>query len=217
MLCLILTSLFSIAFNIQSARACQYPPGYIPVGEDVTVFPDPNVGLVFELVTVAGWATATETTRYPPLPPCQCDEVSTMSDLLPPSGFLEPVWVIEVTATFSGKVIVAIDYGETEIVPTHLLQTDIILGDVNADGKVNFRDICLIIRALWSSPESPRWNPYCDLNGDGKINLRDICIAIQHFGQTSVWLDRTTYVDTQAHIIYGETDSFSIFGITRRE
>ena len=84
--------------------------------------------------------------------------------------------------------------------------------DVNADGKVNWLDVCIITKALGSIPGSPRWNPYCDLNGDNKINLKDLCIALQHFGQRSVWTDITKGIDEEHHIIFGETDHFSIFG-----
>lgn len=210
MLCLALFSIFTIAFNIQSAKAYEeYPPGYVPVGENVEVFPNPMVGLIFEKVTVAGWATATETTRYPPLP--LPPEEGPMAATYTPSEFVAPVWDIRVTATFVGKVIVKLAYDETGPVPTQLLQTDIVLGDVNVDGKVNLLDLCLIVKALFSSPGSPRWNPYCDLNGDNRINLKDLCIALQHFGQTSVWTDITTGIDTELHFIIGETDHFSIF------
>lgn len=207
MLCLLLLGIFIIGSNIQPIKACEVPPGYIPPGENVEVFPDPKISLLFDEVTVEGWATATETTRYPPLPPMEEEPMMTTTSIT-------IVWDITVTATFLGKVTVGIDYGESGPVPTRMLQTDIVLGDVNADGKVNCLDLCIIIKALGSCPSHPRWNPYCDLNGDNKITLKDLCIAVQHFGQTSVWTDITTYIDTENHIIYGETYHFSIFGIT---
>jgi hypothetical protein len=211
-----LFNVFAIAFSIQLAKACEYPPGYIPVGENVEVFPDPAIGLLFAQVTAEGWATATQTTRYPPPPPPPPEGGASMAatDTLASSGsFIGPVWDIEVTATYVGKVTVRIDYGETASIPTQLLQTDIIPGDVNADGKVNLLDLWIIIKALGSYPGHPRWNPYCDLNGDNKVNLKDLCIAIQHFGQVSVWTNIKTWVDYENHIIYGETDHFSIFAV----
>ena len=216
MLCLVLFSTFMMISRIESAKACEPSSVYVPVGENVEVFPDPRVDLVFAQVTVEGWATAAEAAKYPPppfLPPE--GEVGPMAATGTPLEFLSPVWDIRVTATFSGKVIVGIDYGVTESVPTGLWQTDVVLGDVNVDGKVNLADLCIIIKALGSCAGSPRWNPYCDLNGDGRITLKDLCIAVQHFGQTSVWTNITTYVDTENHIIYGETDHFSMFGVTR--
>lgn len=212
-LCLILVSIFTMASNVLSVKGC-FPPGYVPPGENVEVFPNPMVGLVFDEVTVEGWATATETTRYPPPPPPSPPDEESMAatNALPPPIFVA-VWDIKVTATFSGNVVVSIDYGASETSPTQLLQTDIIPGDVNADGKVNFLDLCIIVRALGSCPNSRRWNPYCDLNGDGKINLKDLCIALQHLGQKSVWTEITWYIDTDNHIAYGITDHFSIFGI----
>ena len=219
-LCILMFSIFSIASSIQSAKACENPPGYIPPGENVAVtLPDPRVGLVFDLVTTRGWANAIVMTMYPPppAPPGETDTVA--SDTLPPSGFVGPVWQITVTATFSGKVIVRIDYG-TGASPTQLLQNDIVPGDVNMDGKVNWKDLCIILKALGSSPGSPRWNPNCDLNGDNKITLKDLCIAFEHLGQQSVWKDITTRVDYENHVIYGITDHFvyvvpdpAIFGV----
>jgi hypothetical protein len=87
-----------------------------------------------------------------------------------------------VTATFEGNVKVGIYYGNGPV-PTQIWQIDIIPADVNANGKVNCLDIRIILRALGSSPDSRRWNPYCDLNGDNKINLKDLRIATRYLGQ----------------------------------
>jgi hypothetical protein len=190
-------------------------PGYIPAGPNVSAFPDPKISLTFEQVTQAGFATATTTTNYPPPPPSPevaAAATATASTTSTP-GFLGPVWDIKVTAKFTGRVTVGIDYSATGSVPLRMYQTDIILGDVNFDGKVNLVDLCIIIKALGSSPSSPKWNPNCDLNGDHKVDLRDLCIATHNFGKTSAWKDITYSVDSDHHIIYGITDHFSIFGV----
>jgi hypothetical protein len=193
-------------------------PGYIPIGPNVNAYPDPKISLTFQQVTQAGFATATTTSNYPPPPPppspgpeVAATTTATASSSNPP--FLGPVWDIKVTAKFTGSVTVGIDYGTTGSAPSHMYQTDIIPGDVNFDGKVNLVDLCIIIKALGSSPRSPKWNPNCDLNGDHKVDLRDLCIATRNFGKTSSWKDITDYVDFDHHIIYGITDHFSIFGV----
>ena len=211
MICLVLLSISAIAFDIQPAKANgeSPPPFVLPVNDFVTlIFPPGTVGVT---------ATATETERYPPPPPPPQEEVAiATSDTLPPDGFIGPVWDIQVAGTFSWPVRVRIIFSETEPTPTEILQTDIVLGDVNADGKVNCKDLWIIIKALGSVPGRPRWNQYCDLNGDNKITLRDLCIAFNHLGQTSEWtpLSDIVVVDYPGeHYIEGEANHFSIFGV----
>lgn len=209
----------SMSLLLAQVHACEGTR--IPAGSNVTVFPDPKISLTFEQVTQAGFATATTTTNYPPPPPPEEEPAATAtaSSTTSTNGFLGPVWNIKVTARFTGSVTVGIvygatiDYGATEQAPSSMYQTDIIPGDVNFDGKVNSVDLCIIIKALGSSPRSPKWNPNCDLNGDHKVDLRDLCIATHNFGKTSAWTDITVYVDSENHIIYGSTDHFSIFGV----
>jgi hypothetical protein len=58
-----------------------------------------------------------------------------------------------------------------------------VVGDVNGDGKVDIRDVAMVVAAFGSYPGSPKWNPACDLNGDLKIDIRDVAIVCAHFGQ----------------------------------
>ena len=59
-----------------------------------------------------------------------------------------------------------------------------ILGDVNSDGKVDMRDVVVVVKAFHSFPADPRWNPSCDLNLDGQIDMRDIVIVVNNFGKS---------------------------------
>jgi Dockerin type I domain len=67
-----------------------------------------------------------------------------------------------------------------------LLQgTNYLLSDVNQDGKVDIRDITLVIMVFGTTPNSPNWNPKADLNRDLKVNMHDIFIVCQDFARTA--------------------------------
>jgi hypothetical protein len=137
-LCLILLGVFAVFANIQTARACENRPVVIIVNDYIT--------LIFPPGTEGVNANATETTKYPPFqPPPQEQDVIASSETLPSDGFIGSVWDITVTGTFSGTVRVRIYYPAGSS-PTEIWQTDLVLGDVNADGKVNLLDLCIISR-----------------------------------------------------------------------
>jgi len=58
-----------------------------------------------------------------------------------------------------------------------------ILGDVNADGKVDIEDIGYVARRFMASPSDPMWNSNADFNGDNRIDKNDIDAAVKQFGQ----------------------------------
>jgi len=49
-------------------------------------------------------------------------------------------------------------------------------GDLNKDGRVDYRDLFRFSRAYGSTLTSPYWNPDADLNGDGFVDSRDLYI-----------------------------------------
>jgi hypothetical protein len=55
--------------------------------------------------------------------------------------------------------------------------------DVNQDGKINILDIAAVAQALFSTPETPNWNPRADLNGDGVVNIVDLTIDAIHLSE----------------------------------
>jgi hypothetical protein len=204
MLCLILLSVIAIAVNVQTTKACE--------GEPVIITPDPNVILTFPSGSIV---EATAVQRYPPVTtPPPGDEASTTSTteiVSPPSGFVA-IWDIRVTGTFSGDVFVKI-YALEPV--TQMFRAEFIPGDVNGDGKVNLLDLCIITKALGSTPGTRKWNPYCDLNNNGKVDLKDLCIAIRNFGKTSAWTNITDSFgyDDNGFFVIGITPHFSAFGI----
>jgi len=55
-------------------------------------------------------------------------------------------------------------------------------GDVNADGKVNVRDIFAVAKAFGFEYPNPPYDPNLDINNDGKINVKDIFTTAKNFG-----------------------------------
>jgi len=47
-------------------------------------------------------------------------------------------------------------------------------GDVNGDGRVDFRDLVLAARAFGSRPGDRHWNPAADINHNGRVDLGDL-------------------------------------------
>jgi len=78
-----------------------------------------------------------------------------------------------------------------------------ILGDINADGKVNIKDIAPVARAYGANeitdPEDPRYgeywhdppcnycphDPILDLDGNGEIKMKDVATVAKEFGKTA--------------------------------
>jgi hypothetical protein len=59
---------------------------------------------------------------------------------------------------------------------------EFLLGDINHDRIVNFRDYAKLIRFYKTN------NTECDLNNDGIVNMKDLSILISNFGETVVWI-----------------------------
>ena len=161
------------------------------------------------------------TQQYPPLPPN--DEIPSTHPQLTAIAVDETdseidentAWNIIVRGKFSTGIVGLPYFGSTPGY-VEMWQIDLIRGDVNADGKVNCKDIYLIRKALRSSLWSrnrylrARYNPACDLNKDGKVTWIDIFIAYKNYGKTAQW-EQLVNVWYANGMIYGETDHFSIF------
>jgi hypothetical protein len=64
-----------------------------------------------------------------------------------------------------------------------------IVGDINADGRVDMKDISYVARRFGCKPGSSLWDPNADITGptigvpDGKIDMRDISAVARHYGK----------------------------------
>jgi hypothetical protein len=59
-----------------------------------------------------------------------------------------------------------------------------IAGDVNADRKVELKDVYAVAKAYGSVPGHPRWSLNCDLNDDGKVELKDYYTTCKNYGKS---------------------------------
>ena len=57
-----------------------------------------------------------------------------------------------------------------------------ITGDIDGDGKVNYKDLFLLAAAYGSSQGEERYNRSADLNSDGKINYQDLFLLAANYG-----------------------------------
>jgi len=59
-----------------------------------------------------------------------------------------------------------------------------LVGDVNADKKVDMKDINAIAASFGSKVGMPLYSNKLEVNGDGKIDMKDYYMACRHFGET---------------------------------
>jgi hypothetical protein len=59
-----------------------------------------------------------------------------------------------------------------------------LLGDIDGDGKVNYRDLYLILMAYGSTEEDPNYEPEADFNRDGTVNYKDLFALLKNYGKT---------------------------------
>jgi hypothetical protein len=77
--------------------------------------------------------------------------------------------------------------GETDLEDNTLVHGTVkvsILGDINADGKVNILDAFLVAEAFDSNLGDATWNPNADIIEDETINILDIFQIAKEFGKT---------------------------------
>jgi hypothetical protein len=90
--------------------------------------------------------------------------------------------------TYTVKAVASMVQGEMDATNNELVAGQVnikLMGDVNGDGKVNYRDLALAILAFRSYPGRARWDPHCDLNRDGMVDMRDITTIVLNFGKHS--------------------------------
>jgi hypothetical protein len=64
----------------------------------------------------------------------------------------------------------------------------VMVGDINADGQVDVKDVYAVAKAYGTSiigpnPPGYTYNPNCDINDDGKIDIKDLYIVCKNYGK----------------------------------
>ena len=171
----------------------------VDVGSGMGAYPDPDVGLLFDSVLAEGYAYAYIIGLRQP------DQIGDS-------------WDIQTTAAFDQEITIYLVCNladlpsGTDPYDLALWRTEVVLGDVNLDGKVDATDVSIIANA---NPNDP--NPNLDLNGDGVVNSTDVTIASHNIGEVSVWepLDSWIMLEGNRIYVYGVTEHLSIYGVTR--
>ena len=57
-----------------------------------------------------------------------------------------------------------------------------VVGDVNADAKVDIADLSMVGRSFGARWGSANWNSAADLNNDGAIDIADLSLVGTYFG-----------------------------------
>ena len=65
--------------------------------------------------------------------------------------------------------------------------------DVNGDGKVDIRDISLVVMRFGTQPDDPGWDSSYDLNNDGIVDLGDVTYS------AGAWRDVPTTLPVTDH------------------
>ena len=77
--------------------------------------------------------------------------------------------------------------GEINLTNNHLSDGRIfvaMLGDINADRKIDMGDIITIGAAYGSIPGHSKWNLYADLNRNSRVDYWDIFLVARNFGKS---------------------------------
>lgn len=67
---------------------------------------------------------------------------------------------------------------------TYGLSIELVLPDINHDGRVDIIDVAIAAKAFGSSLGESRWNVEADVQEDGTINIVDLSIIAKSFGKT---------------------------------
>jgi PKD repeat protein len=141
--------------------------------------PSPNQTVTFDASSsTPGW----NGTGYPPIVSYQWDlgdgNITTVGvPTINHVYILEGNYSVTLTVTDSGGL------QDTKAQTVRVTTAPGLIGDVNGDGKVDIKDLVLLIKAFGSFPGEPNWNPNADVNTDGKVDIKDLVLLIKHFGE----------------------------------
>jgi hypothetical protein len=88
-----------------------------------------------------------------------------------------------------------IKYGEVTLTATGKLNDETMFegnsvirvrmpGDASCDGRVDVKDVMIVVMVYGTSAGVPSWNRLADLNEDGKVDVRDVASVCANYGRT---------------------------------
>ncbi|MEM2614669.1 MAG: dockerin type I domain-containing protein [Nitrososphaerota archaeon] len=66
-----------------------------------------------------------------------------------------------------------------------LVVEPLLMGDINSDGVVDYKDLAILISKYGSKKGDSRYSEDADLNEDGEIDYKDLAILISNYGKTA--------------------------------
>jgi hypothetical protein len=57
-------------------------------------------------------------------------------------------------------------------------------GDASCDGRVDVKDVMIVVMVYGTSAGVPSWNRLVDLNEDGRVDVRDVGLVCANYGRT---------------------------------
>lgn len=114
--------------------------------------------------------------------PCTPDEVKLVAD---PPNIVVPIPNVAI----DGHVIIVPDPPQAPSDPPPedlpVLTSTVLVGDINADGVVDMKDVGYVARLFGTEPTGLLWDVKADVNGDGRVNMRDVGITSKNLWKTS--------------------------------
>ena len=118
--------------------------------------------------------------------PASVVSASVPTDLLQPSSYLPLNLSVKVpgeasSGTYTGTVTVKTDAGDVAV----KIEVNVIpFGDVNLDGKVDYRDLAIVVAKYGTRLLDPDYTPPADLNEDFVIDYKDLAVIVSHYGES---------------------------------
>jgi hypothetical protein len=168
----------------------------VPAGSAVTVFAAAGAGVTFG--DTSGGTLTAEAGYYPV------------------GG--ATAWEINVTFAFAGEVIVTLYYNDSGLSLADEQNLRLIRGDsveairsdVNGDLRVDGTDVSIIANAV---KQGYWYDPMLDVNNDGFVDEADVHVVNTNKG--AYLEDITAGINIDLNFIWGTTDQFSVFGVTK--
>jgi hypothetical protein len=110
--------------------------------------------------------------------PYRPDEIKLVAD--------PPVSVVLIpNVAIDGHVTIVPDPPQTPSDPPTDPPPTVLVGDINADGIVDMKDLGYVARLFGTESTRPLWDAKADVNGDGRIDMRDVGITSRNLWKTN--------------------------------